>query len=132
MALLMENREIMELKDKFLQTEQRNNSLCCNERELICRGEGIGIFNIHSAEISIQLLCGCRLSFGIRSFIFYISLHLFYSHVARQSNKTQNILLPLCALLSPHIQMMTDRGRESSAQSRTGLCERGRPTVSKQ
>lgn len=56
MALLMENREIMDLKDKFLQTEQRNNSLCWgswNERELICRRERIGIFNIHSSEISI-------------------------------------------------------------------------------
>lgn len=56
MALLMENREIMDLKDTFLQTAPRNNSLredSWNERELICRGEGIGIFNIHSNEISI-------------------------------------------------------------------------------
>lgn len=77
MALLMENREIMDLKDKFLQTEQRNNSLCWgswNERELICRRERIGIFNIHSSEISIQQLWGGRVSFGIRSFIFYIFL----------------------------------------------------------
>lgn len=56
MALLMENREIMDLKDTFLQTAPRNNSLredSWNERELICRGERIGIFNIRSNEISI-------------------------------------------------------------------------------
>lgn len=55
-ALLMENREIMDLKDKFLQSEQRNNSVrqgSRNEREFICCGRRIGIFNIHSNEISI-------------------------------------------------------------------------------
>lgn len=37
--------------------------------------------------------------------IFYISLHLFRFHVDKL-----NILLPVCALLSPHIHMMTDSG----------------------
>ncbi len=57
--------------------------------------------------------------------IFYFSLHLFWFHVDKQ-----NILLPLCALFSPHIHTMTDRGRESLVEHRTGLCERGCPTVS--
>lgn len=47
MDLLMENKEIMDIKGKFLQTERRNNSLrwgSWNERELIFHQERIGVF----------------------------------------------------------------------------------------
>lgn len=48
----MENREIMDLKDTFLQTRKRNNLLCKysgNQREIICCGWRTGVFLISTA-----------------------------------------------------------------------------------
>lgn len=50
--------------------------------------------------------------------IFYISLHLFRFHADKL-----NILLPVCAQLSPHMHMMTDRG-EGEFKSIVQACVR--------
>lgn len=80
-GLLMENMEIMDSKDQFLQTEEQSNSLC--EYSGDCEG-GLYLLRVEnwhfliSTAVKSHIATGeAAVSFGTRSFIVYIYLSCF-------------------------------------------------------